>query len=250
MLKSAMICSAVCVLATTLACSVSTPLTPAPSPANTFAKAPDGSNLKATAPRLISPTNNDVISNERPIFVLDPSDGQYAKMTFFYEIELTDDAGALVRTDTIDTTQFQLPVTLGFDSPYRWRARAVLPPGIGPWSGQARFFTPKPPTLGRPTRNSSYDEWKAYFEQVRAARGVGPTVSTGGLSATRADFLAVDADWQNGWRGDLRARLFLPVPGCNGTAANNPNPPTCAFGRTVDVGNIGQTWQWVVRGQT
>ena len=69
--------------------------------------------------------------------------------TFFYEIELTDDAGALVRTDTIDTTQFQLPVTLGFDSPYRWRARAVLPPGIGPWSGQARFFTPKPPTLGQ-----------------------------------------------------------------------------------------------------
>ncbi len=250
MLKSATICGAACVLATTLACSVSTPLTPAPSPANTFAKAADGSNLKATAPKLVSPVNNDTIANERPIFVLEPSSGEFANITFFYEIELTDDAGALVRSDTIDTTQFQLPVTLGFDSPYKWRARAVLPPGIGPWSATGRFFTPKPPTLGRPTRNSSYDEWKAYFEQVRAARGIGPTVSTAALAATRGDFLAVDADWQNGWRGDLRARLFLPVPGCNGTAANNPSPPTCAFGRTVDVGNIGQTWQWVVRGQT
>jgi hypothetical protein len=250
MLKSATIGSAVCVLATTLACSVSTPLTPAPSPANTFAKAPDGSNLKATAPKLVSPINNDTISNERPIFVIEPSDGQFAKIAFFYEFELTDDAGTVVRRDTSDTTQFQLPVTLGFDSPYRWRARAVLEPGIGPWSGQARFFTPKPPTLGRPTRNSSYDEWKVYFEQVRAARGIGPTVQTSAFAATRADLLAVDADWQNGWRGDMRARIFLPVPGCNGTAANNPSPPTCAFGRTVDVGNIGQTWQWVVRGQT
>src|SRR5262245_11890622 len=117
MLKSVTICSAVCVLATTLACSVSTPLAPAPSPANPFAKAPDGSNLKATAPKLISPINNDTISNERPIFIIEPSTGNFANITFFYEIELTDDAGALVRTDTIDVTQFQLPVTLGFDAP-------------------------------------------------------------------------------------------------------------------------------------
>jgi hypothetical protein len=138
-------------------------------------------------------------------------------------------------------------VTLGFDSPYQWRARAVLEPGIGPWSSQARFFTPKPPQLGRPTRTSSGGEWKTWFEQVRALRGIGPTVSNAALSATRADLLAVDADWQNGWRGDLRARIFLPVPGCNGTAANNPNPPSCAFDRTVDVGNIGETWRWIQR---
>src|SRR5262245_14479451 len=125
MLKTATICSAVCVLATTLACSVSTPLTPAPSAENTFAKAPDGSNLKATAPRLVSPINNDTIANERPIFVLEPSTGNFANITFFYEIELTDDAGALVRSDTIDTTQFQLPVTLGFDAPYRSEERRV-----------------------------------------------------------------------------------------------------------------------------
>jgi hypothetical protein len=232
-----------------LACSVSTPLTPAPVPANTFAKAADGSNLKATAPRLISPINNDVISNERPIFILDPATGQYANLTFFYEIELTDDAGALVRSDKIDTTQFQLPVTLGFDAPYRWRARAVIDPGFGPWSTQARFFTPKPPQFGRPTRNSSNEEWRLWFFQIVQQRNQ-PTVSVAAMAALRADLLAVEADWQNGWRGDLRPRLFLPVAGCNATAANNPNPPRCAYGRTVDVGDTGRPWVWVFRGET
>src|SRR5436190_6906432 len=99
MLKWVTSCGAACVLATTLACSVSAPLTPAPIAANTFAKAADGSNLKATAPRLVSPINNDTITSERPTFVINPSDGLFSKQTFFYEIELTDDAGALVRTD-------------------------------------------------------------------------------------------------------------------------------------------------------
>src|SRR5262245_36097238 len=125
MRKAAAICALTAIATTMAGCSVSTPLTPAPSPANTFAKAPDGSNLKATAPRLISPINNDTIANERPIFVLEPASGEFANITFFYEIELTDDAGALVRSDTIDTTQFQLPVTLGFDAPYRSEERRV-----------------------------------------------------------------------------------------------------------------------------
>jgi hypothetical protein len=247
MLKMATICTAACVLTTTmLACGVSTPLTPAPSPANTFAKAADGSNLKATAPKLISPINNDVISNERPIFVIDPSDGSFAKLTFFYEIELTDDAGALVQSNTIDTTQFQLPVTLGFDAPYKWRARAVLPPGTGPWSAQGRFFTPKAPSFGRPTRTSSTEEWHQWFIQLVQVRNQ-PTVSVASMNFLRPDLLAVDTDWQNAWRGDPRARLFLPVPGCNGTATNNPSPPACAFNRTVDVGSLGGAWQWIPR---
>jgi len=250
MVKTATICGAVCLLATTVACGVSTPLTPAPAASNAATKAADGSTLKATAPTLVSPVNDDRIPNERPTFVIDGADGQFEKVAFFYEFELTNDAGELVRSDVTDGTQFQLPVSLAFDAPYRWRSRAVLNDAYGPWSGQARFFTALPPTLNRPTRNSSYDDWKIYFEQVRQLRNIGPTVSVGGMAATREDLLAVEADWQNGWRGDLRARIFLPVAGCPGTAANNPNPPRCAYDRTVDVGNIGQTWQWVVRGQT
>jgi hypothetical protein len=143
-------------------------------------------------------------------------------------------------------TQFQLPVTLGFDSAYRWRARAVIDPGFGPWSSQGRFFTPKPPQLGRPTRTSPASEWKAWFENLVKVRNQ-PTVSVAAMAALRADLLSVDADWQNGWRGDLRPRMFLPVNGCNGTAANNPNPPGCAFDHTVDVGDIGGPWRWIQR---
>ncbi len=170
MVKTATICAAVCLLVTTLACSVSAPLEPVPLPANTFAKAADGSNLKATAPKLISPINNDTIPNQRPTFIIEPADGQFAKIAFFYEIELTTDSGELVRVDTIDTSQFELPVALQFDSPYRWRSRAVLPPGIGPWSPAARFFTAKAPQLGRPTRNSSEEEWRKWFFELTVIR--------------------------------------------------------------------------------
>ena len=250
MVKTATICSAVCVLATMLACSVQTPVTPAPTPVNAPKTAADGSTIKATAPTLVSPINNDVIASERPTFVINTATGLFAKVAFFYEFELSNDAGQLVRSDTADTTTLQLPVTLAFDSPYRWRARAVLDGGnIGPWSSQGRFFTPKPPELGRPTRSSSNEEWRLWFFQLVRLRNQ-PTVSVAAMAALRVDLLAVDADWQNGWRGDLRPRLFLPAPGCNGTAANNPSPPFCAFSRTVDVGDIGGPWQWVYRGQT
>jgi hypothetical protein len=187
------------------------------------------------------------VPNEQPTFVITSASASFANRPFFYEFQLTNDVGDLVRSDVIDGLQWALPTTLGFNSPYRWRARAVLDGAVGPWSVQGRFFTPQPPQLPKPVRTSSPEEWRMWFESVRQLRNVGPNVSVAGLNATRGDLLAVEADWQNAWRGDIRARMFLPVPGCNPTAANNPSPPSCAFNRTVDVGNIGQTWQWVVR---
>jgi len=247
MVKTATIYIAVCALAASLACAVSTPLTPAPTTRDVPASAADGSTLKASAPRLISPINNDVVPNEQPTLIITGATGDFASRPFFYEFQLTNDAGDLVRGDTIDGLQWALPLTLAFDSPYKWRARAVLQGATGPWSSTGRFFTPRPPQLSKPSRTSSFEEWRKWFEEVRNLRGVGPTVSVGALAATRADLLAVEADWQNGWRGDYRARMFLPVPGCNPTAANNPSPPSCAFERTVDVGNIGETWKWIPR---
>lgn len=249
MAKTTTICGALVVVATTWACSVSTPLTPAPAPINTGGKAADGSTIKATAPRLISPINNDRIPSERPTFVVDAVAAQFRNVAFSYEFELTNDAGELVRADTTNSTQFQLPVTLAFDAAYRWRSRAVLSGGVGPWSSQGRFFTALSPQLGRPTRNSSDEEWRVWFFQLVALRNQ-PVVSVAAMAALRSDLLAVEADWQNGWRGDLRPRLFLPVPGCGGTAANNPNAPRCAYDRAVDVGDDGHAWQWVFRGST
>lgn len=235
-------------LLTTLACDVTAPLTPAPQkPQGTVGSGAAGETLKASAPTLVSPINNDVIPNEQPIFLISGATGSYASRPYFYEFQLTNDAGDLVRGDIVDGLQWALPATLGFNTAYKWRVRAALDGAYGPWSSQGRFFTPQPPQLPKPVRTSSAGDWQKWFEEVKKLRGVGPTVSLGGLQATRADLLAVEADWQNGWRGDLRARIFLPVPGCNPTAANNGNPPACAFDHTVDVGNIGQTWQWVVR---
>src|SRR5262245_46911987 len=92
MVKIATICSSVCLLlATTWACSVSTPLTPAPAGSNPQARAADGSTLKATAPSLVAPINNDRIPNERPTFVINGSDGQFSRVAFFYEFEVTND---------------------------------------------------------------------------------------------------------------------------------------------------------------
>ena len=79
-------------------------------------------------------------------------------------------------------------------------------------------------------------------------RGVGPTVSQEGIWILRPELNAMGADWQNGWRGDPRPRIFLPVPGC--PSATNPSPPACAYSRTVDVGDYGGVWQWIYRGQT
>ena len=52
----------------------------------------------------------------------------------------------------------------------------------------------------------------------------------------RNDLVARGADFQNGWRGDVRPRLFLPVPGC--PIANRPDVPACSYARTVDVGSV------------
>jgi hypothetical protein len=58
----------------------------------------------------------------------------------------------------------------------------------------------------------------------------------------RGDLLAHGSDFQNGWRGDMRPRMVLPVPGC--PIANRPDVPLCSYNRTVDLGNYGGAWQW------
>jgi hypothetical protein len=64
------------------------------------------------------------------------------------------------------------------------------------------------------------------------------------MAALRGDLVARGADWQNGWRGDYRPRLFLPVPNCPPPTANAPD---CSYDRTVDIGDFGGPWQWIPR---
>jgi len=65
------------------------------------------------------------------------------------------------------------------------------------------------------------------------------------MLAMRGDLVARGADFQNAWRGDIRPRLFLPVPGC--PPATSPNVPSCSYNRTVDLGNYGRPWAWIPR---
>jgi len=73
-------------------------------------------------------------------------------------------------------------------------------------------------------------------------------VSSDGIWALRPELLAMGADWQNGWRGDPRPRIFLPVPNC--PPPSSPGVPACSYSRTVDVGDYGGAWIWFYRGQT
>jgi len=90
------------------------------------------------------------------------------------------------------------------------------------------------------------EQWRTWFYNLVASKGL-PNATLGAMQATRNDLLAVGADWQNGWRGDLRARIFLPVLNC--PAPSNPSAPSCAYTKAVDVGEngVGGPWSWVPR---
>ena len=90
------------------------------------------------------------------------------------------------------------------------------------------------------------EQWRAWFFNLVASRGL-PNATFAAMQATRADLIAVGADWQNGWRGDLRTRIYLPVLNC--LPPSNPSAPACSYSRPVDVGEngLGAPWSWVPR---
>jgi hypothetical protein len=161
------------------------------------------------------------------------------------------------------TTSTQLP-DLPAGSLLYWRAAGLGPRVQGPWSQTQSFRTPAnappPPPTPSPNPNPSpapgcnapgnpanwsNDQWRECVFSLISTRGAGPTVTHSALALLRPDINARGADWQNGWRGDYRPRIFLPVPGC--PSAMTPNPPPCAYDRTVDVGDWNGGWQWLPR---
>jgi hypothetical protein len=143
--------------------------------------------------------------------------------------------------------------SLPYDSTFFWRAKGSDGTKESGYSNTLSFTTMSAPVIAPPTSPNvgsvdssswSTEEWRVYFFSLVAAKG-GPTVSDGGMAAMRGDLLARGADFQNGWRGDMRPRIFLPVPGC--PIANRPDVPNCSYNRTVDLGSYGQPWQWIPR---
>src|SRR5439155_9436782 len=132
--------------------------------------APDGSNLKVTAPSPVSPINGETAASTTPVFtvtaVTAPYSNSLAGLT--YEFELYDNSGNRI-DDTFKSEPTWASPGLKGDTTYRWRSRATLGPDTGPWSSLAQFRTPiPPPTLSCPDKfnKRAVSDW---FFQVATA---------------------------------------------------------------------------------
>jgi len=109
---------------------------------------PGESNLKVTAPPPQSPVNEE-IPGLRPDLVFGPSAGLFINPADLdYRVQVYDTDGNLVAevfvTDGVTATP---SADLEPGRGYRWRVRAELGSGIGPWSPDAAFQTAELPVL-------------------------------------------------------------------------------------------------------
>jgi hypothetical protein len=109
---------------------------------------PDGSNLKVTVPPPQSPVNEE-IPGLRPDFVFGPSSGLFINPADLdYRVQVYDADGNLVAEMFVtDGAAATPPADLEPGRSYRWRVRAELGSGIGPWSPEAAFETAEVPVL-------------------------------------------------------------------------------------------------------
>jgi len=223
------------------------------------------------APVPMSPVSGLVASSTHPTLIVNNAgvQGRAGRVEYWFEVAL-DQAFARtliqqgVERSSGAQTSAQMP-ELPSSTLLYWRVAGFNGTLTGPWSLTQSFRTPAAPApspapspspgpspapatgcsaSGSPA-NWSTDQWRECFFALVAARGVGPTVTSSAMAALRPDLVARGADWQNGWRGDYRPRIFLPVPNC--PAPTNPNPPDCTYSRTIDMGDVGGAWQWFPR---
>jgi hypothetical protein len=125
-----------------VACS-DAPTAPAASATGTpsdTAAAPDGSNLKVTAPTPTSPIN-DFRVEDNPTLVASAAAGKFAATALQYNFELYNAANVRVQSVTVGSPSYAVTGNLDFDSRYTWRVRATIPAqnAVGPWSTTASF---------------------------------------------------------------------------------------------------------------
>jgi hypothetical protein len=178
-------------------------------------------------------------------------------VAYRFEVSKTSDFAQIAAVVTVPVNgSGSTTMSLGelpYKTTYFWRVKGSDGTNESTYSNTLSFTTmdaPPPPTAPTSPGQSvdasqwSTEQWRVYFFSLVAQKG-GPTVNDSGMLAMRNDMVARGADFQNGWRGDVRPRIFLPVPGC--PPATTANVPNCSFNRTVDLGNYGQPWQWIPR---
>ena len=207
------------------------------------------------APRAIAPAGR--LNHNNPDFIAANGAIEGAgEVSFQFEVSRTPDFSQVVAVVTVplnDAGHTMMALgSLAYGGTYFWHAKAYGGGAESEYSNTLSFALPSGPNAAAsgdavasiPGAYWSTDEWRTYFFSLAAQKG-GETVSDAGMHAMRADLVARGADFQNGWRGDVRPRLFLPVPGC--PIANRPDVPACSYDRTVDLGGYGQEWRWIVR---
>jgi hypothetical protein len=224
------------------------------------------------APTPTSPINGQTTSSNSPVLTVTNGavQGRAGRVMYWFEVALDQAFARTLVQHGVDrsagtTTSAQM-TELPANTLLFWRATGHNGTVSGPWSAVQSFRTPSaapapaPPgpspnpapaqgcSAGGSPANWSDEQWRVCFFALVSERNAGSTVSAHGMAVLRPDLVARGADFQNGWRGDMRPRLFLPVPGC--PPASSPNVPACSYGRTIGLGSEGGPWQWIVRGQT
>jgi hypothetical protein len=101
----------------------------------------DGATLKVTAPGLVSPINDAVLTGSSVTLVATAATGRYTNSPLAYDFELYDGSGVKVRTEVVAGLTW--PVAgLQFEGSYTWRVRATSDNTYGPWSVFGSFKTP------------------------------------------------------------------------------------------------------------
>lgn len=214
----------------------------------------------ATPARIDAPTPmapSGRLNNNNPDFLVANGTIEGASaVTYVFEISRTADftqMAAVVSAPVNETGNTMMSLgSLAYGGTYYWRVRGTDGTTESEYSNTLSFTLPSgpnapasgDPVASLPSASWSNDQWRTFFYSLVEQKG-GPTVSDAGMHAMRADLLARGADFQNGWRGDVRPRLFLPVAGC--PIANRPDVPACSYARTIDLGGYGQEWRWIVR---
>lgn len=156
------LCSAAAALALAVACSKSSqnPASPSSTQEPSSAAIPaDGSTLKATAPKPVSPVNGE--QPDTVVLVANKSAGKFTDLSLSYQFQIRSgstvvyDSGVVGGTGSgADNVQFTPAVALTPDTAYTWRARAASLNAYGPWSSDASF---KSPVGGYIRGNELYD---------------------------------------------------------------------------------------------
>ena len=177
-------------------------------------------------------------------------------VAYRFEISKTADFSQMAAVVTVPVNDagqtFMSLGALAYGGTFYWRAKGSDGTAESDYSNTLAFTLPNGPNVAAssdPVASIdsaawSNERWRDYFFSLVEQTG-GATVSDAGMHAMREALLAHGADFQNGWRGDVRPRLFLPVSGC--PIANRPDVPVCSYNRTVDLGSYGQEWRWIVR---